>query len=39
VFLCCDHCAKKALADPDRTLASLEENRKRAREDRAAKKQ
>jgi hypothetical protein len=39
VFLCCGSCEKKALADPDRTLASLEANRKRAREERAAKEE
>jgi len=37
VLLCCGHCEKKALADPDKTLASLEANRKRAREERAGK--
>ncbi len=25
VFLCCEHCEKKALADPDRTLARVEQ--------------
>lgn len=39
VFLCCKSCEKKALADPDRTLASLEANRKRAREERAGKEE
>lgn len=37
VLLCCDHCEKKAKADPDKTLASLEANKKRAREERAGK--
>jgi hypothetical protein len=32
VFLCCDRCEKKALADPDKTLAAVETNKKRARE-------
>jgi hypothetical protein len=30
VFLCCKGCRTKALADPDRTLARLEELKKRA---------
>ena len=37
VFLCCGSCEKKAKADPDRTLATLEANKKRAREERAGK--
>jgi hypothetical protein len=37
VFLCCGSCEKRAKADPDKTLASLEANRKRAREERAGK--
>lgn len=37
VFLCCDSCEKRAKADPDKTLATLEANRKRAREERAGK--
>jgi hypothetical protein len=31
VFLCCEGCRKKALADPERTLAQLEENKARKR--------
>lgn len=38
-FLCCKSCEKKAKADPDKTLASLEANRKRAREERDGKKE
>jgi hypothetical protein len=30
VFLCCDGCEKTALADPDKTLAKVEELRKAA---------
>ena len=30
VFLCCGHCQKKALADPDKTLARVEELKKRS---------
>jgi outer membrane murein-binding lipoprotein Lpp len=30
VFLCCDGCEKKALADPDKTLAKVEELKKAA---------
>lgn len=37
VFLCCGSCERRAKADPDKTLASLEANRKRAREERAGK--
>ena len=37
VFLCCGHCEKKAMADPDKTLASSEANKKRAAEERAGK--
>lgn len=39
VFLCCGSCEKKAKADPDKTLASLDANKKRAAEERAAKKE
>jgi hypothetical protein len=39
VLLCCRHCEKKALADPEKTLASLEASRKRAREERAGKEE
>ncbi len=37
VLLCCSHCEKKALADPAKTLAAAEANRKRAAQERAAK--
>jgi len=37
VFICCDHCKEKALGDPDKTLAALEANKKRATEERAVK--
>jgi hypothetical protein len=30
VFLCCDHCQKRALADPEKTLAKVEELKKKA---------
>jgi hypothetical protein len=30
VFLCCEGCEKKALADPDKTLASVEELKAKA---------
>jgi hypothetical protein len=30
VFLCCEGCEKKALADPDKTLAKVEELKKKA---------
>lgn len=39
VFLCCDHCEKKAKADPEKTLASREANRKRARDERGRKEE
>ena len=39
VFLCCEHCEKKALADPDKTLASLETNKRRASEERPSPKE
>ncbi|MBY0229752.1 MAG: hypothetical protein K2W96_10770 [Gemmataceae bacterium] len=38
VLLCCSHCEKKALADAAKTLAAAEANRKRAAEERAAKR-
>lgn len=38
VLLCCGQCEKKALADPEKTLASLEANKRRAAEERAAAK-
>jgi len=37
VFLCCDHCEKKALADPDKTLTTLEAHRKRVKEQKGGK--
>ncbi|HZZ79249.1 MAG TPA: hypothetical protein VFE62_12070 [Gemmataceae bacterium] len=30
VFLCCDHCKKQALANPDKTLAKVEELKKKS---------
>lgn len=30
VFLCCEHCRKKALADPDKTLAKVKELKAKA---------
>jgi hypothetical protein len=39
VLLCCGQCEKKALADPEKTLASLEANRRRAAEERAGGKE
>jgi hypothetical protein len=37
VFLCCKGCQKKALADPDKTLASVEELKATARAESAPK--
>jgi len=37
VFLCCGGCEKKALADPDKTLAKVEELKAKARADTEAK--
>lgn len=37
VFLCCSHCEKKALADPDKTLATVQKNQERARDGRDGK--
>jgi len=37
VFLCCNHCEKKALADPDKTLATLAAHKKRVKESQAGK--
>jgi hypothetical protein len=30
VFLCCEHCKKSAVANPDKTLAKVEELRKKS---------
>ena len=38
VFVCCKGCKKKAEADPDRTLAKVEELRAKAKAERDAKK-
>lgn len=32
VFLCCKGCRRKALADPDRTLAKVDELKAKAKE-------
>ncbi len=32
VFLCCDHCQKQALADPEKTLATVERLKAKAAE-------
>ncbi len=37
VFICCKGCQKKALADPDRTLAAVAELKTKARADRERK--
>jgi hypothetical protein len=38
VFICCKGCRKKAEADPDRTLAKVEELKAKAKDEREAKK-
>jgi hypothetical protein len=37
VFICCEGCQKKALADPDKTLAKLEELKAKAKAEHQAK--
>ena len=37
VFLCCKGCQKKALADPDKTLAAVAELKAKAKADRERK--
>ena len=37
VYLCCKGCQKKALADPDRTLAAVAESKAKAQADRERK--
>ncbi len=32
VFLCCEHCKKDALAHPEKTLAALEEMKRKSKE-------